>query len=81
LVMDSRGDLFGATAFGGRSGNGVIFEVSSSGVETVLYEFRGITDGAKPAVGLLSYKGYLYGTTQFTGSDDTGYGVVFKVRP
>ena len=81
LVADSRGNLFGTTGFGGPFGNGIVFELSPVGVETVLYAFRGITDGTFPVAGLLPYKGYLYGTTQFTGSGDPGYGVVFKVTP
>jgi uncharacterized repeat protein (TIGR03803 family) len=81
LIADSTGNLFGTTGLGGPFGNGVVFELSPAGVETVLYAFRGTTDGTLPVVGLLSYKGYLYGTTQFTGSDFTGFGVIFRVTP
>ncbi len=66
------GNLFyGTTTYGGTGscpgGCGTIFQMTSSGVETVLYNFQGGTDGAYPRGGLLLTKNQsgpvLYGTT------------------
>jgi uncharacterized repeat protein (TIGR03803 family) len=49
-------------------------------VETVLYAFKGGSDGAEPFAGLISDKaGNLYGTTQGGGSND--FGTVFRLAP
>jgi uncharacterized repeat protein (TIGR03803 family) len=84
LIMDGSGNLFG-TAGGGTTGNGVVFEVSRNGTETVLYSFcpnpgNGCTDGTGPSGGLiLDSAGNLYGTTLTGGAN--GEGVVFEVSP
>lgn len=69
LIKDSDGDLYGTTAYGGLSSFGTIFKVSKTGVETVLYRFRGYpSDGANPQAGLVrDAAGNLFGTTQFGG--------------
>ena len=52
----------------------------SSYIETVLYSFRGGTDGDQPYAGLIiDEKGVLYGTT--VGGGSTGSGTVFKLTP
>ncbi|HEY5046569.1 MAG TPA: choice-of-anchor tandem repeat GloVer-containing protein [Rhizomicrobium sp.] len=83
LIADSAGNLYGTASGGGKldcrkvvprkSGCGVIFEISPSGAETVLYKFKGVTkDGSYPAGGLFADSvGNLYGTT-FTGGSNTG---------
>jgi uncharacterized repeat protein (TIGR03803 family) len=82
LVFDEQGNLFGATAYGGSKcfytlGCGLIFELTPSGKEKVIYRFSGGADGAFPAGGLvLDSQGNLYGTT-FEGG--YGEGVVFKL--
>ena len=67
LVLDSAGNLYGATQFGGGFGScdpfypfcGTIFELSppaqpgSPWTETILYRFSGGADGANPEGGLL----------------------------
>jgi uncharacterized repeat protein (TIGR03803 family) len=53
-------------------------------VETVLYSFKGGSDGAGPIAGLIADKeGALCGTTQNggTGNGDSGFGTVFKLTP
>src|SRR3984893_16828429 len=61
------GNLYGTTQGGGASlcfgsGWGVVFTLSPSGTETVLYSFTG-SDGAFPLVGLIADSaGNLYGT-------------------
>jgi len=79
LVMVSAGNLYGTTAVGGSSGNGVVFKLDSSGKETVLYDFQGGADGANPWAGLVrDSTGNFYGTTEAGGTD--GFGTVFKLN-
>lgn len=90
LMMDSAGNLYGTTAFGGNttcdpSGCGTVFKIDSSGNETVLFEFSG-PDGAFPAGGLvMDTAGNLYGTTVNGGNSGLcnhfGCGTVYKLDP
>ena len=68
-----------ATDRGVGFGCGTIFEISSSGKETILHRFQGGTDGADPVAGLLELKGKLYGTTEEGGAN--GDGTVFSLAP
>jgi uncharacterized repeat protein (TIGR03803 family) len=79
LVIDTAGNLYGTTLFGGSSGYGTVFKLDPSGTETVLHSFTNSGgDGAYPFAGLLVDKvGNLYGTTDVGGS--FGYGTVFKL--
>ena len=88
LVMDSAGNLYGTTAFGGSAGSvssGTVFEVGPNGsgknTETVLHIFSSSgTDGINPFAGLvLDSKGNLYGTTNSGGTN--GAGTVFELSP
>jgi len=90
LIMDAKGNLYGATSEGGsgqckQSGNvvgcGTIFKLDTTGTESVLYSFSGAPDGAYPYAGLvMDAKGNLYGTTEGGGSSGGGYGTAFKVN-
>ena len=83
------GTLYGTTAGGGGagcggSGCGTVFSLDPvTGIEHVLYAFRGGSDGAGPAAGLLNAGKRLYGTTAQGGSDtcDRGCGTVFSINP
>jgi uncharacterized repeat protein (TIGR03803 family) len=79
LTIDSAGNLYGTTLNGGSSGLGMAFELSPSGVETVLHNFAGgQTDGAGPAASLLrDSSGNLYGTAYAAGMSSTG--IAFKL--
>jgi uncharacterized repeat protein (TIGR03803 family) len=78
LVEDNIGNLYGTTLYGGSSNYGVVFEVSSSGTATVLYNFTGSTDGGYPFAPVIrDSQGNLYGTTETGGTASCG--VVFKV--
>lgn len=79
LVIDASGNLYGTASAGGKNANGVVFMVTSKGVETVLHKFiGGVKDGSGPQ-GLLvrDNLGNLYGTTAAGGTH--GAGTVFEV--
>jgi uncharacterized repeat protein (TIGR03803 family) len=78
LVMDAGGNLYGTASIGGSSQLGVVFKMTETGQETVLYSFAGGADGANPEASLLmDSAGNLYGTTYAGGTN--GVGTVFKV--
>ena len=85
LMRDSEGNLYGTTYLGGEYGAGVVFKLSESGKETVLYNFcslSGCADGAYPLAGLIrDAQGNLYGTTAYGGSNNCalGCGTVFEL--
>jgi uncharacterized repeat protein (TIGR03803 family) len=76
LVMDSAGNIYGATAYGGTAGYGTVFElVKASGYsETVLYNFTNSGgDGGSPFEGvIIDSAGNLYGTTYSGGASNSG---------
>jgi uncharacterized repeat protein (TIGR03803 family) len=87
-----KGVLYGTTAEGGTGcsasrGCGTIFKVTTSGIEQILYSFKGGTDGVYPRAGLLALRGTLYGTTTEGGGYSCGLssslscGTVFKILP
>jgi uncharacterized repeat protein (TIGR03803 family) len=78
VILDSAGNIYGTTYYGGTAGVGVVFKVDTSGHETVLYSFTGGSDGGYPWAGVVSDSaGNLYGTTNNGGTE--GVGVVYKV--
>jgi uncharacterized repeat protein (TIGR03803 family) len=73
LIIDNAGNLYGTTNGGGAFNYGTVFELDSSGNETVLYSFTGLLDGASPYAGLvLDSAGNLYGTTSGGGAFSRG---------
>ena len=92
VVLDAQGNLYGATVGGGTYGYGTVFKLGSSGNETVLHSFRGVTEGQTSGDGAYPYaalvrdsQGNLYGTTLQGGNYGNcfdiswGCGTVFKV--
>jgi uncharacterized repeat protein (TIGR03803 family) len=82
VIPDAAGNLYGTTSAGGLSNAGVVYELDTSGQETVLYSFTGGADGSGPLAGVIrDAAGNLYGTTLYggTGPGYSGIGVVFKV--
>jgi len=84
LVADAQGNLYGTTSEGGRrcvtAGCGTVFEVTPQGAETVLYAFKGRSDGAVPYARLIwDVQRNLYGTTSGGGGNSSG--TVFEVTP
>jgi uncharacterized repeat protein (TIGR03803 family) len=91
MVFDTAGNLYGATAAGGKGscyvwarGCGTIFELTPNSdgtwTEQVLHRFSGNNDGATPEPTLIFDKsGDLYGTTLLGGAH--GVGNVFELMP
>jgi hypothetical protein len=67
-IVNTAGNLFG-TATGGSLGFGFIFERTSGGKYSVLYNFTGGADGAYPTGKLTqNASGLMYGTTEYGGN-------------
>lgn len=84
LAQGSDGLLYGATQYGGTSGNGTIYKLKTDGTGFVtLRSLNGTIDGRYPNSGLIrASNGSFYGVTQDGQSADgsTGYcGVVFRI--
>ncbi len=84
LVMDTKGNLYGTTSFGGGAGCkkfldgcGTVFKLAPNGKETVLARFDG-KNGNDPTAALLLIHNTLYGTTSAGGRQRNG--VVFSVK-
>ena len=83
-LINVNGTLYGMAINGGANGKGVIFAITTSGKETVVYSFKGApADGEDPSGALLNMNGILYGTTLLGGSGsscgDYGCGTVFSI--
>jgi len=81
LIQDAAGNFYGTTFYGGLYGAGTVFKLDTTGQETVLYNFRGSTDGANPWGGLVQDAGgNLYGTANHAGGP-CYCGTVFRLDP
>jgi uncharacterized repeat protein (TIGR03803 family) len=79
LVRDRAGNFYGTTYQGGSCGAGTVFELSSSGKETVLHNFCLGSDGGYPFGGVIvDGSGEVYGTTE--GGGPAMNGTVFKLK-
>jgi uncharacterized repeat protein (TIGR03803 family) len=81
IAMDSSGDIYGTTYYGGTGGGefgyGTVFELTPDGTESVLYSFPNTEGGAPGLTGvIIDGQGNLYGTTGVGGLGD---GTVFEV--
>ena len=79
LVEGSDGKLYGTSVFGGtNSSNGTVFQLTPSGLLTVLHSFQG-SDGAMPFAGLVEGNdGFFYGTTE-RGAPNSQFGSVYQI--
>jgi len=78
VILDSDGNLYGTIEYGGKRGFGTVFELDTTGKETVLHSFTG-DGGGQPAAGVIrDSNGNLYGTC--TAGLGTG-GSVYKLDP
>jgi len=66
------GQLYGTTINGGKNSSGTVFQMSTSGTERVIHNFKGSPDGAQPFAGLIALNGQLYGTTYNGGNLSAG---------
>ena len=84
VIRDAGGNIFGTTYLGGAFGKGVVYKIDATQQETVLYAFKGGTDGSQPAAPLFrDSAGNLYGTTNYGGDLSCnlldGCGTIFKI--
>jgi uncharacterized repeat protein (TIGR03803 family) len=85
LIEDPSGNLYGTTSAGGTANNGIVFELSAAGKETILYNFTGGADGGLPYGSLVrDSAGNLYGTASAGGTATgncfpAGCGVIFEL--
>jgi uncharacterized repeat protein (TIGR03803 family) len=81
LFQASSGNFYGTSEFGGPENKGTVFEVSPSGIETVLYSFGSVAND--PAFGYSSLvesdDGNFYGVSYLGGTSNEG--AVFKITP
>ena len=95
VIVDAGGALYGTTEYGGDyAGDGIVFKLTPSGSkygETVLYRFKGGSDGTAPLASLtMDSKGNLYGATLLGGGATAcgqnrsggyvGCGTVFELK-
>jgi len=93
VVVSPSGDLYGVAEVGGDLscgvgmgyGCGVVFKLSATGNDTVLYTFSNFADGALPVSLIMDSAGNLFGATNFGGSVNLsscffGCGVVFEIK-
>ena len=84
VIVDNKGNIFGATGLGGANAQGTLFELGhKTFAHTVLYGFcpqSGCSDGAQPFGPItLDATGNVLGSTQFGG--DAAKGVIFALTP
>jgi len=83
LIFDKAGNLYGTTYYAGANDVGTVYKLTHSNgawTETVLYSFKGGTDGDDPISTLVSdAAGNLYGTTSDGGATTCNCGTIFKM--
>lgn len=82
VTLDSAGNIYGTTPYGGEGGGGILYKLDAAGKETIVHTFaspgQDQVDGAQPLSGLTpDSAGNFYGTTYFGGT--LNLGVVYKV--
>jgi uncharacterized repeat protein (TIGR03803 family) len=76
-LLNVNGTLYGTTFYGGTNGTGTVYEITTSGAESVLYSFLDSSDGGYVSAGLIDVNGTLYGAASLGGS--FGQGTVFSI--
>jgi uncharacterized repeat protein (TIGR03803 family) len=82
LIFDKAGNLYGTTYYAGVYDVGTVYKLTKANgtwTESVLYNFKGGSDGSSPISTLVSdATGNLYGTTS-DGGASCACGVIFKI--
>ena len=82
VTLDTKGNLYGTTWFGGANNSGGVYEVGVDQTETRLYDhwcaFPCTQDGDSSTAALLLSKGNLYGTSTLGGA--FAHGMVFQLN-
>ena len=74
--------LYGTTYDGGTSGLGVVYQITTGGIETPIHSFTGSPDGALPDGALLKFGSCCaYGTTANGGTSNAGTVFIQKLSP
>jgi len=79
-VLDTEGNLYGATFTGGNEGGGLLWELTSSGAYKILHNFchqSGTCGSEGPYAIFRDSKGNIFGTTQYGSVQNSG-GAVFE---
>jgi uncharacterized repeat protein (TIGR03803 family) len=80
LVQGTNGLLYGTAAFGGSSGDGGVFRMTTNGTGVASWSLTSASSGYSPWAGLVQgQNGDFYGTANFGGAN--GYGTVFRLTP
>jgi uncharacterized repeat protein (TIGR03803 family) len=80
LLQANNGSFYGTTPYGGATGHGVIFRITSDGKFATIFSFDG-TRGGQPEDGLIqAASGNFYGTT-YKGGGHRRAGAVFEFAP
>jgi uncharacterized repeat protein (TIGR03803 family) len=82
VTLDSKGDLFGTTYYGGSNNAGSVYKLKLTNGhynESVVWSFGGTGDGSYPRDGVILVKGKLY-TTTYTGGAHSA-GTVVQITP
>ncbi len=77
FLQGKDGNLYGTSFVGGANNFGTVFQVTTAGVEKVIYSFNDAGDGAFPVALVQGTDGSFYGTT--TQTSTTSVGTVFKL--
>ncbi|MGH6888087.1 MAG: choice-of-anchor tandem repeat GloVer-containing protein [Rhizomicrobium sp.] len=73
VTLDSAGNIYGTTDYGGANTYGVIFKLAPDGTENLLHSFGGAGDGQTPDGAVtIEANGDMYGTTTFGGGSGNG---------
>ena len=94
-LVNVNGVLYGTAPVGGNgygcndNGCGVVYSLTTTGLEAVLHVFNGGSDGARPDSAMIDVDGTLYGTTPNgggsncpkSGTQHFGCGIVFAWTP
>jgi uncharacterized repeat protein (TIGR03803 family) len=72
-TFDSHGNFFGTASNGGGAGYGMVWEISSSGTYSDVYDFQAGTDSQNPS-GNVTFdgNGNMYGTATYGGASGSG---------